>query len=552
MTQRQDGIDIGVYFLGDDIRNAREYIDTCSAMLAHFIDVYGFYPFDQYCIVEIPRELTGTMGGSSEQGMNLFPRGMLPPDSMNEYVIAHEIGHSWWGTWVRGGMIQSEVMAQFTATLWFEHAYGEMALRSLLVNGFNTTSEQYGDSYLKMIAMAPETDRMIGKYNSRDASIVHLLADTKGHFVMHMLRDQIGRDAFHRALRRILSEYARDSISLDEFRRVFEAESGGELKGFFDQWFFRTGAPEFILTSETAGTDDGYRITGTIEQPGDVYCVRGEIGVLSKGTWFLHSIDITGTPQPFDFTVDTPPDRVMFDPFNRLLRWRPELKSTPELDTISTLDAVHRCDEAREKLLPLLSVLPDSSRARMLLGDIDLNTGHPSAAREAFQEVIDGNAMLNTSIFNPDVQWAQLKIGYCFDLLGERENAVRTYRQILDAPVIATGIATLAAHSLETPYQSAPVYTVSREKLEEYAGKYAIEGLVFTAWVNDEGFFVAKQENSPEMTLIPLAPDEFGQIGNAPIRVRFVRDPQNVITGIEVWDNGRLLITLTKKAGREI
>ena len=69
-----DDVDIGVYFLGGELRNAEEYIETCSGMISFFKGVFGFYPYDQYSVVEVPKRLTGTLGGSSEQGMNCFRR----------------------------------------------------------------------------------------------------------------------------------------------------------------------------------------------------------------------------------------------------------------------------------------------------------------------------------------------------------------------------------------------------------------------------------------------------------------------------------------------
>ena len=96
-------------------------------------------------------------------------------------------------------------------------------------------------------------------------------------------------------------------------------------------------------------------------------------GVLIDGTWEIHPVEITDNPQPFELTVDRKPDRVAFDPFYRIFRWRPDLKKTPELKTVMTLNEVHQSDRALEKLQALLPELADSVAAKLLLGEINLN-----------------------------------------------------------------------------------------------------------------------------------------------------------------------------------
>ena len=544
LTERIHDIDVGAYFLGGDLRNAKEYIDTCSEMITLFIDIYGFYPFDQYCVVEIPREHTGVLGGSSEQGMNLFPQGMLPEGTMNEFVISHEIGHSWWGNLVGGGMVQSEVMAQFTASLWFEHKYGEEGLRSLLNNGFNTTSTQYGESYLKLIADMPESDRTLGSYSPEDTSIVHQLADTKGHFVMHMLRDQIGEADFYQAIQNILKEFAGGDFTLAEFREAFENTSGQELEWFFDQWLYQKGAPEFILNHNVEKVTDGYRISGTVEQTGDFYRALAEIGCQLQGEWQVFPVEITETPMAFDFTVTEKPDRVSFDPFQKLLRWRPELKVTKELKKVRTLNAVNQGQKARKEMDNLLASVPESLKARVLSGEVFLNIGQTDEAIGEFQKAMMLHEGMNTGVFTPDYLQALLKLGQSYDIAGRRDDAVKCYTRIIDYPVYRRHMVSAAEEGLKEPFQLPTVYEMPDEKLREYVGKYAVEGLVFTLWLDDDGVLRGQQPDSPEIALVPLGPDELSQISTNPYILKFVRNEENVITGADVYKGERKLITL--------
>ena len=149
-------------------------------------------------------------------------------------------------------------------------------------------------------------------------------------------------------------------------------------------------------------------------------------------------------------------------------------------------------------------------------------------------------------MFRPEVPNAMIKLGNCYDLRGERDQAVKMYQTVLDEPVMKKEFRVKAAEYLSKAYQPAPVYLLEPEKLNEYAGKYAIEALVFTLWVNEAGVLMSEQVQGPPMTLIPVGPDEFKQIGNETILVRFLRGEDAAISGIDVFENGKLLIPLKR------
>ena len=94
------GVRLGIYLLRGGDAKAELYLREGARILEYEQALYGAYPFDGYAVVEIPSDETGTLGGSSEQGMNLFPVGVLPEDGFPLLLVAHEMGHSWWGNLV--------------------------------------------------------------------------------------------------------------------------------------------------------------------------------------------------------------------------------------------------------------------------------------------------------------------------------------------------------------------------------------------------------------------------------------------------------------------
>ncbi len=63
----------------------------------------------------------------------------------------------------------------------------------------------------------------------------------------HMLRGQVGDDAFVRALRRLLQEHRGDRFTVELYRKLMEEESGMDLGRFFDQWLVEGVLPRYSL-----------------------------------------------------------------------------------------------------------------------------------------------------------------------------------------------------------------------------------------------------------------------------------------------------------------
>src|SRR4029077_17296259 len=70
----------------------------------------------------------------------------------------------------------------------------------------------------------------------------------KGGFVLHMLRTQVGDNAFFDALRAYYAKHRHDTALTDDLRAEMERTSKQNLGWFFDQWLRRPGYPEVSAT----------------------------------------------------------------------------------------------------------------------------------------------------------------------------------------------------------------------------------------------------------------------------------------------------------------
>jgi aminopeptidase N len=71
----------------------------------------------------------------------------------------------------------------------------------------------------------------------------------KGAWVLHMLRGEVGDEAFFAALRTYVDQCRGSSVITEDFVRIIERETKTELSWFFAQWLDGIGCPELKVAS---------------------------------------------------------------------------------------------------------------------------------------------------------------------------------------------------------------------------------------------------------------------------------------------------------------
>jgi hypothetical protein len=337
-----DDLDVGVYLLNGDKNKVQFYMEKCSRIVKFLTEYYGIFPYEGYSIVEIPRELLGNAGGGSYEGLTFYMPGAFADRVFFAATFGHEIGHIWWGSFIESqdGAVINEGLAQLSMGLWLEHAFGEKVFRSLLKNGamelqlwqtaslyFKFISPENSDNLLLPGVLHGE-DLVLGINRKDKRQTLHTLANSKGFFIYFMLRDAIGPEAFRDGLRNVMTRFSwRSDLTLNDLRVEFEKSSGQNLKWFFDQWFFRQGAPEFILSYDIKAVEGNFQISGIINQVREVYRVNAVIGLVKGESQETRNVAIRNRKTAFSFLLSYMPDTVLFDPDYRILRWTEEFKN---------------------------------------------------------------------------------------------------------------------------------------------------------------------------------------------------------------------------------
>jgi hypothetical protein len=474
--QTVNGTTISVYFLKGGDAKADLYETQCAKLLASEQNLYGRFPFDGYAVVEIPAEVCGSLGGSSEQGMNLFPVGMLPDDRFPLPLMAHEMGHSWWGNTVDSddGPIFSEALAQVTAALCIREMEGEPALRRFLKYGW-PDYPQSAQMYFNQFADKPGRDLPLGLMSADSAQgmVLHTLADTKGHFVYNMLRETIGDEAFLAGLRDIIAHHTRGKAGLRDLQAAWEKASGKKLDSFFQEWFQRPGAPEFVFKSTTAEEAGGVHLRGSVAQPKTPYTADVEIVLCYASGTEIKTLHVSSADTPFDFRLAAIPKAVLFDPDYKVFRWDEEFQNGALVEEVASLRSLGHTDVALSKLDGVLSRQPGAPDVLYHRGRCLQDAGRLSEAGSTYRSVSDGYSLYPA--YSPWVSLSALHLGQVLDLLGKREDAVAWYEKVLRLPD-ASGSQKEAAELRVNPYQRpARPSPPGEEMLNRYAGNYTLD-----------------------------------------------------------------------------
>ncbi len=272
-------------------------------------DVIGEFPYEKLANVQ-----SKTRFGGMENASNIFySEGSVTGDRRSEGLIAHEIAHQWFGNsasekdWHHIWL--SEGFATYFTQLWMEHTYG----RDRFETGMAGLRE-------RVLAFADENPD-IPVVDERISNLMQLLSTNsyqKGGWTLHMLRREIGDDAFSQGIRDYYRTY-RDSNALTrDFRDVMERASGRHLGTFFDQWIFQPAYPDLAVSWSPA--DTGIELTIRQLQGHHTYDFPLDVDIVSPdGKRTRHTVRVSSKNATFTLPFDGRAADVVPDPDVQLL-----------------------------------------------------------------------------------------------------------------------------------------------------------------------------------------------------------------------------------------
>ncbi len=163
--------------------------------------------------------------------------------SLGRSLIAHELGHQWFGDKVTCGSWQdvwlNEGFATYMDGMVVEHLDGESSFRNWKESQtYYATQETGGSVYVP----AQDTLSVNRIFNSR-------LSYDKPSMVIHMLRKKLGDTIFFQGLKNYLSDplLSYGYAKTPDLIRNMEETSGEDLSEFFNDWIYGQGYPRFTI-----------------------------------------------------------------------------------------------------------------------------------------------------------------------------------------------------------------------------------------------------------------------------------------------------------------
>lgn len=305
---RTDSMPVLHYMYPEVIDSLKPILDKTVNMLNIFSTRFGLYPFIREKYGHAQNNTYGAMEHQTATSIGV----------VNEYVIAHELGHQWFGDKITcrdwHNIWLNEGFATYSECIYVEDAYGK------------TVFDQYVKG--KMF----DAKKAIGTIYVQDISSVSNIFDgyrsyAKGGMVLHMLRGVVGDSTFFDILRAYVEDtnVAYGTAVTEDFKRVSEQVSGLDLDYFFDEWIYGYNFPKYVINwSYNHIQDSLYGIVFNLKQIQSsnplYFTMPFDLKInTSLGDTVFRSVN-NALNQTFTYQVKGYPVLITFDPENKILK----------------------------------------------------------------------------------------------------------------------------------------------------------------------------------------------------------------------------------------
>ncbi|MDW7691730.1 M1 family aminopeptidase [Flammeovirgaceae bacterium SG7u.111] len=271
----------------------------------------GPYPYEKLANVQ-----SKTMFGGMENASNIFYfENSVTGNREIESLLAHEIAHQWFGNSVSeinwAHIWLSEGFATYFTNLYLEFTYGKDKL-----------DKQLETQRAKVLEFAkqrgtPVVDTLVSDY------MVLLNANSyqKGGWVLHMLRRQIGDEAFWTGARTYYATYKNKNAHTKDLQKVMEEASGQDLETFFKQWLYTPGHPVLNCLWKYDAKNKVVQLKTEQTQPGStIFVFPLEVKITAKnGESKVEKLEVKEGSQVFEIPMDDKTISIELDPNTNLL-----------------------------------------------------------------------------------------------------------------------------------------------------------------------------------------------------------------------------------------
>ncbi|HBC05759.1 MAG TPA: peptidase M1 [Aequorivita sp.] len=298
------------YIYPEDLSYAQSRTPVTVDIMNLFADLFEPYP---YANEKYGHAQFGWGGGMEHTTVSFM-------GSLSRGLIAHELGHQWFGDKVTCGSWQdiwlNEGFATYLSGLVIEDFDGPSDFRSWRQDKINSiTDSPDGSVYVP----AQDTTSVNRIFSSR-------LSYNKGSMVLHMLRKKLGDAVFFQGLKDYLADptLSYGYAKTPDLIRNMEAAAGGEdLSEFFNDWIYGEGYPRYTIRWNQAGGQSNINVViSQTQSHSSVSFFEAPVPLRINGTQG-ETLDIvldnTTNNQAFQPAVGFMVQNVQFDPDYHLI-----------------------------------------------------------------------------------------------------------------------------------------------------------------------------------------------------------------------------------------
>ena len=315
-------VEAQVYLREPDPALATKYLDATSRYLRMYNELLGAYPYRKFALVE----------NFWETGYGMPSYTLLGPQIIRfPFILTssypHEILHNWWG---------NSVYVDYATGNWCEGLTAYLA--DHLMKEIEGQGAEYRRDVLKKYRdfASSSADFPLRDFRSRHSAATEAVGYGKTLMGFHMLRQQMGDEAFRQALSTFYKDYRGQRASFSNVQSVFEKVSGQDLARFFDEWTNRTGAANLrVADVKVTEKDKRYTVSGVIrQQQNGAYELEVPVVIGTAEGPVITKITSRNAVTPFSIETASAPQAVAVDPAFDLFRILDPRETAPSIGQI--------------------------------------------------------------------------------------------------------------------------------------------------------------------------------------------------------------------------
>jgi tetratricopeptide (TPR) repeat protein len=421
--------------------NKRDYINGQSEVIGKIVDLFvqrfGSYPSKGLSVAIIDND---SLLGYSAPGIQFLADRAFEA-SPNSNLLAREISYQWWQNLIvpksHRDLWLKEGFAGYSALLYQESISSEAGFVKELKDTAVSALLHEDKSTIRNAYQLPEYSP---EYNS--------ILKSKGAYVLHMLRGVLGDENFFKLMKEYVYEFGYKEASIEDFKAIAEKVSGQDLTYFFSQWIDQNGIPQFEYEYTTFRVKEGFKVTGTIKQDLDTFRMPVEILVETDGKPEIKKVDVVGPETNFSVSAFGKPKTTKIDPGQRILRISDEIRVSIFIAKGDELRKLGEPTDAIGQYQKAIELNKRSSLAFFRIGEAFFEQRSYNSAANSFREALNGD--LDPKWLEV---WCHINLGRIYDVLTQRERALKEYQQALDTNDNAQGAQETAQKHIQEPYK---------------------------------------------------------------------------------------------------